>query len=806
YEAVLAHVPVGTSGRLRLLAQTELVVTYQKLGRLGEAAAAGELALQEQAQPSKALSSIFMVLLDNLAGAYLDLGRIDDAIAMQQRANAMYMANYGPDHEGTLTARSNLANVLLSAGRIDESIAISRDVVRRRQAMPEAPPRNALISRNTLASSLIEAGQFEEAEQELRAVVPLWEQKFGPKDPDALNAQYYLAIVAWRRGQPEEAKRQLEQVCRTFDEISDTYEGAPRNCPMRLAVVMWQLGERQAAAQKLGDALEKFERRAETGGLSEHSQQAFFAERVPEFRRWAEWLIVLGDASKAFTVSEHLRGRTLLQSIVLRHADASPLLPSETTAHLTDLKSELVRLDEVASHAEDPAAKALISAQRDTRFRELVSLRAALRERYPAYAALTEVRTVTPEEAARALPAATAAITYLMGDTHLYALVIAPGRRLTVTDLGPIAGLRQQVDAAVAMMAHDATRRVWRHADGSFNISAQPPSPTARELRDWRELARELGNRLLAPLASQLRPYRHWIIVPDGALAQLPFEALMLAGKPVLDRADVHYVQSVSILVAMQSRSQRTNSSMSLLSVGAPDFPQRVDSVAADSQVRVDAGAYVRGAAGDPTATRRAFEYLGLQWGPLPGAAAEIEKVRAVFAGRGLTLTLTGAQASETNLQRLNARGELLRYQYLHFATHGYLNTSAPALSAIVLSPTNVTAAADGYLTAAELPAYRFDSELIVLSACETGRGAELAGEGIMGLPFALFIAGNRSAVLTLWKVVDASSARFVSRFFERVAQGIPAVSALAQTKREFLRDSRTAEPLHWAAFVLYGR
>jgi len=799
YEAVLAHAPAAGRGRLRLIAQSSLVVTYQRLGRLGEGAALGEQALQEHAQPDRSLIPIFTILLDNLAGTYLRLGRIDDAVAMQQRANALYVATYGPNHNFMVVAQSNLANVLRAAGRLDESIAISRDVVQRLQAMPAT--RNALIARNTLANLLVDAGQLDAAEQELQVVLPLWEQKFGLKDPSALDAQYQLAIVAWRRGQAAEARRQLEAVCRAFEEIS-----APRNCSMRLAAVMWQLGERQAAVDKLGDALEKFERHAQSGGLSDHSQQTLFAERVPEFRRWAEWLIVRGDVDAAFNVSERLRARSLLQSVVLRHADASPALPSEATAQLADIKSDLARLDEAISHAQEPSAKALASAERDTRFRQLVAVRAALRERYPAYAALSEVRTVTLAEAARALPAGTVAITYLLGEARLYALVIAPGRRLSVTDLGPIGALRQQVDAAIALMAPEPTRRVWQHPDGSLSVSAQSPSSNARELKDWRELGRELGNVLLAPLANQLRPYRNWIIVPDGPLAQLPFEALWVAGKPVVDRVNVHYVQSMSILAAMRSRSQRTSPTVSLLSVGAPDFPQLVSNAAEEPRVRVDVAAYQRGAAGDPAVTRRAFEYLGLKWSPLPGAAAEIEKVRAVFAGRGMTLTLTGRQASEAALQQLNARGELLRYRYLHIATHGYLNTSAPALSALVLSPTGVTAAADGYLTAAELPAYRFDSELIVLSACETGRGAELAGEGIMGLPYALFVAGNRSAVLTLWKVVDASSARFVSTFFERVAQGVPAVSALAQTKRDFLRDARTADPLHWAAFVLYGR
>jgi CHAT domain-containing protein len=153
----------------------------------------------------------------------------------------------------------------------------------------------------------------------------------------------------------------------------------------------------------------------------------------------------------------------------------------------------------------------------------------------------------------------------------------------------------------------------------------------------------------------------------------------------------------------------------------------------------------------------------------------------------------------------MNSVGRLKQFRFLHFAAHGYLNSALPMLSSVVLSQTEVTDVADGYVTAAEWVGYEINSDLIVLSACETGRGQELAGEGVMGLPYAMFVAGNRQAVLTLWRVVDDSAARFTGRFFKRVADGTDPQLALAQTKREFLKDPRRRDPVHWAPFVLYG-
>jgi len=199
-------------------------------------------------------------------------------------------------------------------------------------------------------------------------------------------------------------------------------------------------------------------------------------------------------------------------------------------------------------------------------------------------------------------------------------------------------------------------------------------------------------------------------------------------------------------------------------------------------------------------------------WLPLPGALKEVEAVKSAFTSptarsdtKRTVLTLTGRDASEQALQRMNSVGRLKQFRFLHFAAHGYLNSALPMLSSVVLSQTEVTDVADGYVTAAEWVGYEINSDLIVLSACETGRGQELAGEGVMGLPYAMFVACNRQAVLTLWRVVDDSAARFTGRFFKRVADGTDPQLALAQTKREFLKDPRRRDPVHWAPFVLYG-
>jgi CHAT domain-containing protein len=121
------------------------------------------------------------------------------------------------------------------------------------------------------------------------------------------------------------------------------------------------------------------------------------------------------------------------------------------------------------------------------------------------------------------------------------------------------------------------------------------------------------------------------------------------------------------------------------------------------------------------------------------------------------------------------------------------------------LSQMNKTPAADGFVTASEWPSYDLNSDLVFLSACETGLGKVIQGEGILGLPFALFVAGNTNTVITLWSILDDSTSVFVQRFFKKVKEGISESVALNQTKREFLLSKEHGRPVFWAPFVMYG-
>jgi CHAT domain-containing protein len=371
---------------------------------------------------------------------------------------------------------------------------------------------------------------------------------------------------------------------------------------------------------------------------------------------------------------------------------------------------------------------------------------------------------------------------YQLVRSRVWAFVLrrdAPPRAVVLPEALDVAGAATVLHNALGV-PNSALAPVWRLTDGNYAGGlTRPASDSARGSIE--DVARSLATTLLAPLADDLAGAKRLIIAADGPLALVPFEVLPLRGRLLIDRVEVSYVPSLAVWQALQSMPRRTDApGNELIAFGAPDYVP------------------------PETTGERATPLTGRHWSPLPGAAHEVAAVAAMFPAARRRVYV-GAEASEANFDALNRSGALADARYLLLAVHGVLSPAAPQWSALILSEANRNTQPNGFVTAAELATYELGSELTVLSACETGLGKEVAGEGIYGLPFALFVAGSRKTILTLWPVADEATAQFIARLFAKLRRGIAPAQALAATKREFRRDPRYSAPFYWAPFVLYG-
>jgi CHAT domain-containing protein len=180
----------------------------------------------------------------------------------------------------------------------------------------------------------------------------------------------------------------------------------------------------------------------------------------------------------------------------------------------------------------------------------------------------------------------------------------------------------------------------------------------------------------------------------------------------------------------------------------------------------------------------------------------EAEQILTV-APRAANLKAVDFKASRATV----TGGDLSQYRYVHFATHGYLDSERPDLSAIVLSLVDEQGKPqDGFLRAHEIYNLNLPAELVVLSACQTGLGKEIKGEGLVGLTRGFMYAGSRRVVVSLWNVNDKATAELMQRFYRGILKDheTPAAS-LREAQTEMWRQKRWQSPYYWAAFVLQG-
>jgi CHAT domain-containing protein/tetratricopeptide (TPR) repeat protein len=292
-----------------------------------------------------------------------------------------------------------------------------------------------------------------------------------------------------------------------------------------------------------------------------------------------------------------------------------------------------------------------------------------------------------------------------------------------------------------------------------------------------RELATRLGESLVSDAIAALpRSITRLIVVPDGPLHRLPFDALVLAsGDWAAMRYAITLAPSATVATALASRP-RDGRGRTLLAFGDPVFAGE-QSAAASPSVRL---------------LREGFTATG-GLARLPASGVEAARVGQYGTG-GVVRLRSGA--TEAFFKRESAR----RLSVLHLATHALVDDRAYGRSAIALA---ASASDDGFLTVNELGSLRLDAELVVLSACRTAGGVLLDGEGVRGLTAPLLESGARAVVATYWAIGDRSALPIIDRFYAELARGIPAAEALQRVKVEAIRAG--VSPRDWAAFTIVG-
>lgn len=286
---------------------------------------------------------------------------------------------------------------------------------------------------------------------------------------------------------------------------------------------------------------------------------------------------------------------------------------------------------------------------------------------------------------------------------------------------------------------------------------------------------------------------RLWV-VPEGPFNYFPFETLSRNDRYIIEDYEVSYIYSMTLadMLSSPSGNQRNN----LLSF-APVFSDPNSSTLTKGAQDIFTASRLAS-----TEDQRGFSINGEVITALPGTKYEVDAIDQMVKKKGLiSETLVFDEAKEETIKS----GILRDYQFIHFATHGFVNEANPEFSGVFMSQ-NEESGEDCILFASEIYNLNLDADLVTLSACETGLGKFAYGEGIVGLSRAFLYAGAKNLVVSQWKVSDESTARLMVDFYSGIMNGENKSKALRQAKLALIASEEFKQPYYWAPFVLIGK
>jgi CHAT domain-containing protein len=485
-----------------------------------------------------------------------------------------------------------------------------------------------------------------------------------------------------------------------------------------------------------------------------------------------ELLIAQNNPDGALNYAERAKARVLLDVLSSGRINITKAMTGEEQEQERHLNGQLVAFnsqlyrEKLRLHP-DPTRLAALEDQLQRARLDFEAFQINLYAAHPELKARRgEATTLRLEDVGALLPDAGAALLeFAVADQKTYLFVLTKSATVSVS-VYPLEIKRQDLADRV-----ERFRQMLSTADNRF------PKP-----------ARELYDLLIKPAAAQVQGKTRLLIVPDGALWELPFQVLQTPrNRYLIDDHTISYAPSLTVLREMikahHMKEARSLAAPRLLAMGNP-------------------------ALGDQPPARAEAASMA-EFDPLPEAERQVRALARVY-GPDHSQIYVGPAASE---EQFKSRAQ--DYDILHLATHGILDDRSPMYSHLLLAPTPGATQEDGVLEARELMKLDLRADLAVLSACETARGRVSRGEGMIGLTWALFVAGAPTTVVSQWKVRSDSTAQLMIEFHRRLrsdparppgpARPNSVAEALRAAALKLKRDGRYQHPFHWAGFVVVG-
>jgi Uncharacterized protein conserved in bacteria len=794
-------------------------LTYQKLGELQAAIEHYNLALavfQEAKEYAKTANA-----LNNIGFLYASLGDSQKALEYYEQARETRKQAEDPLQEAITI--SNIGHLFTANGDFLNARSYYEQALKIQQE-----------AKNTRyeAYTLIHLGQIHLFLSEPQKALEHFERALkllkdaGDREGEALALDKIGQVLA-ALGNTQAALEKYDQALRLWRTIgSRSGEAATL---YNIARAERDRGNLTDAQSRIAEAL-KIVEALRTKVVSQDLRAAYLASVRDYYDLGIDLLMQMhqhspshGFDAAAFELSERGRARSLLDMLLEAHINiregVNPDLLQRERSLQQQLNAAAERQRQLLSGQYTEEQSAALEKELRAILTQYQEVQSRIRTNNPNYAYLTNPESLSLKDIQQALDPDTLLLEFNLGRERSYVWAITPDSLASFELPG-----RSEIESA--------SRRVYDllTAPGQFVKGEGQEQKFARLTKaeaEFPEATDRLARIVIAPVAARLKANR-LLIVADGALQYVSFAALsvpaaqgpgiagQVPGKENKDRSSIPDPRPLIIdheIVNLPSASALVVQRRVLGS--RRPAPKAVavlaDPVYSRNDTRLNAAGKLQEKADQPQPAMRDLDRSLQGIGSRDNEAAiprlsfsrhEAEEIIKSAGGKPAKAAL------DFDASRAAARDpDLSQYRVVHFATHGILNSSHPELSGIVLSLFNKQGRQqDGFLRLHEIYNLKLPAELVVLSACQTGLGKEIRGEGIVGLTRGFMYAGAARLIASLWKVDDGATAELMSRFYKHLLteQKRPA-EALRMAQIEMYEKRLWRNPYYWAAFVLQG-
>ncbi|MCF4970138.1 hypothetical protein CV014_25025 [Nostoc sp. CMAA1605] len=592
-----------------------------------------------------------------------------------------------------------------------------------------------------------------------------------------------LGRVHQKLGQPQKARDYFQQSLHLFRQLGSKHREAHNL--YYIASLEQEQGNLKTAQTQIATAI-KIVEKLRSQIVSQELRTSYFATVQDYYQLQIDLLMQLhkqqpnqGYDAQALQASENARARSLLELLSEANADIRQGVKPELLAQEQQLKQKLDVLEaqKIELLNENNAEAQAIEAQITALVEQYQQIQAQIRATSPRYAALTQPQPLSlPQIQQQVLDDNTLLLQYSLGEKRSYLWAVT-NKNIFSYELPK----RQDIETAIQKFRQDITNPYRTNSPAINNLS----------------------QIILAPVAQHLGEKR-LVVVSDGALQYVPFAALMSPNsqpsqyEPLLLKHEIVTLPSASTLAILRKEQTGRKPAPKTLAVLAdPIFrndDERLLTKSSHSSTKMNDL--------ESLALNKSVSDSSVNFERLRFTRQEAEAILALVPNQKVKSALDFSASRETATNQ-----ELSQYRIIHFATHGILNSKNPELSGIVLSlfdrqgtPQN------GFLRLHDIFNLNLKADLVVLSACQTGLGKEIKGEGVVGLTRGFMYAGSPRVVVSLWSVEDQATSELMQTFYQQMLQAkLKPAAALRNAQIAIWRKQKYAAPYYWAAFTLQG-